>query len=170
MPYCSFCGNLISELARACPKCGHPNEVPAPAEPVEADTSALAGFWPRAAAWLIDALVVGLASSLFASQRYATGSQIFVGSSTSSPWVVIGFLYAWLMIGLANGQTLGKMAMGIRIATPQRTRVTLGASALRAVVGIGSGLALGIGYLWAIWDPQRRTWHDMAANTRAFKL
>jgi uncharacterized RDD family membrane protein YckC len=37
-------------------------------------------------------------------------------------------------------------------------------------MAIVSGFALGIGYLWAAWDPERRTWHDMVANTRAFRI
>jgi uncharacterized RDD family membrane protein YckC len=29
---------------------------------------------------------------------------------------------------------------------------------------------LGLGFLWAAWDPEKRTWHDMVADTRAFRV
>jgi uncharacterized RDD family membrane protein YckC len=28
---------------------------------------------------------------------------------------------------------------------------------------------LGLGYLWAFWDPKKQTWHDMAAGTVVVK-
>lgn len=37
-------------------------------------------------------------------------------------------------------------------------------------IAIVSSLALGLGYLWAAWDPEKRTWHAMVADTRAFRV
>lgn len=36
----------------------------------------------------------------------------------------------------------------------------------RAVFSLISGYALFLGYLWALWEPQRRTWHDLIAGTK----
>jgi uncharacterized RDD family membrane protein YckC len=104
---------------------------------------------------VIDALIAG-----------AIGFAVIRGRTPGG--TVIGFLYNWLMIAFNDGRTVGKMAMNIRIARPDGSRVDLGTAAARAGMAIVSGIALGIGYLWAVWDPERRTWHDMVADTRAF--
>lgn len=37
---------------------------------------------------------------------------------------------------------------------------------LREVIGkFVSGLVLGIGFFWAIWDKDNQTWHDKIAGT-----
>jgi uncharacterized RDD family membrane protein YckC len=148
MAFCANCGRSISESAVACPNCGHLNEVHATTTGVP-----LAGFWSRVAATLLDGIILSVAGLLL-------GRFIYVG----------GFLYSWLMLGLNDGRTLGKMALGIRIALPNGGRISLGTAAARQGVAIVSGLALGLGYLWAIWDPERRTWHDQVAGTRAFRV
>jgi uncharacterized RDD family membrane protein YckC len=33
-----------------------------------------------------------------------------------------------------------------------------------------SGIALLLGYLWTLWDPEKRTWHDMVADTRVYRV
>lgn len=113
----------------------------------------LAGFWVRFVALLIDGLILT-----------AVGYAIDERSG-----ILLGFIYHWLMLGLNDGRTLGKMAMGIRIARPDGTKLELGVAALRAGMAIVSGFALGIGYLWAAWDPENRTWHDIVADTRSFR-
>jgi uncharacterized RDD family membrane protein YckC len=40
---------------------------------------------------------------------------------------------------------------------------------LRFVVALVSLAALGAGFWWALFDPQRRTWHDIAARTRMLR-
>lgn len=151
MAFCANCGQVMSDLAVACPNCGHPNELRAqqPARPTMA--AGYAGFWTRFAALLIDGLILAIPALVIPLGGF------------------VGFFYYWLMIGLNDGRTLGKMAMGIRIAHPDGSQVSLGTAAGRAAMAIVSGLALGLGYLWAAWDPERRTWHDMVVNTRAFK-
>lgn len=146
MPYCANCGREIAATAAACPVCGHPNELRGSATGVQ-----LARFGQRFLAWLLDAIVLGIVGYV-------------VGPLGALGW----FLYGWLMIGLNDGRTLGKMALGIRVAFPDGGRVDLGTAAARAAMSLVSGLAVFVGYLWAIWDPERRTWHDMVANTRAF--
>jgi uncharacterized RDD family membrane protein YckC len=33
-----------------------------------------------------------------------------------------------------------------------------------------SGVALGLGYLWMLWDPNKQTWHDKVAKTYVVKV
>jgi uncharacterized RDD family membrane protein YckC len=114
-----------------------------------------ADFGKRFLALLIDVVIVTVAG--FSFRRGLGGS-------------VVGFLYNWLMVAFNDGRTLGKMALGIRVARPDGSSVDLGTAAARAAMALVSGLALGIGYLWAAWDPERRTWHDMVADTRVFDV
>ena len=151
MAYCANCGTQMSDDAAACPNCGHPGGAPAPGV-IEVP---YAEIWKRFIALLIDGLIVAVAG--FGFRRGLGGT-------------FVGFLYNWLMIAFNDGRTLGKMAMSIRVARPDGSPVDLGTAAARAGMAIVSGLAIGIGYLWALWDPERRTWHDMVANTRVFDV
>jgi uncharacterized RDD family membrane protein YckC len=40
---------------------------------------------------------------------------------------------------------------------------------VRAVGQLLSFLPLGLGYLWALWDPKHETWHDKLSKTVAFR-
>lgn len=161
MAYCANCGHQISDQAPSCPNCGQATGVVAPpgtaAQGYNPAGLPYADFGQRFLGWLIDGLV------LFAAGLVLRGAAGFGG-------FFIGFLYNWLMIAFNDGRTIGKMAMGIRIARPDGSPVDVGTAAARAGMAIVSGFALGIGYLWAAWDPERRTWHDMVANTRAFRI
>lgn len=154
MAFCAHCGNQLSDMAVSCPNCGHPTK-----ETTNRSTAVgpvvvgeYASFGRRFLALLIDGLI--------------TSGVGFFGSYGAG----VGFLYAWLMIALVSGQTVGKMALGIRITTPDGAPVDLAKSAIRAAMALVSGLALGLGYLWAAWDPEHRTWHDMVAETRAYRV
>jgi uncharacterized RDD family membrane protein YckC len=68
--------------------------------------------------------------------------------------------------GSQSGQTVGKRATKIRvISSLDGGPIGFGRGLLRYLGKVISGLALGLGYLWMLWDPQRQTWHDKIANT-----
>lgn len=149
MAYCANCGHQISDLAETCPKCGHQNV--ARSTPLE-----LADFGSRLAGYILDVLILLIPG-------FVVGLLLPFGG------FAVAFLYNWLMLAYNNGQTIGKAVMKIRILRPDGTKIDEGTSAARAAMSIVSGLPLWLGYLWAAWDPERRTWHDMVANTRAFR-
>src|SRR5947199_4405895 len=65
-----------------------------------------------------------------------------------------------------RGQTLGKMAMGLRVAGPDGGNPSFWRAALRETLGkLISGYALCLGYLWMLWDGKQQTWHDKMAQT-----
>ena len=73
----------------------------------------------------------------------------------------------------AGGQTIGKMAAGIRVvpadpAAPASERVTFGRALVRAAVFFLSLLPAGLGLLPALFG-QRRGLHDRLADTRVVK-
>jgi uncharacterized RDD family membrane protein YckC len=150
MAYCANCGHEISELAETCPKCGHRT----------AGTTARlhpADFWTRFAALLLDSLILIV-------------PEIVVGLLLPFGGFAVWFLYNWLMLAYNNGQTVGKAVLKIRILRPDTSPIDEGTAAARAGMSLVSSLPFGLGYLWAAWDPDRRTWHDMVANTRAFRV
>lgn len=171
MAYCTYCGREISDQAPVCPNCGHPNEartaIPEVAFTKPPPGLVLAGFWRRFLSLAIDGIIIGLATSPLARTVDLGPNHIPIGYNPAA--LPAQFLYVWLMIALANGQTLGAMVMGIRVLRTNGERVELGRSAARAGMAIVSGVVIGLGYLWAAWDPDKRTWHDMVADTRAYR-
>ena len=173
MPFCAYCGKEISDQAVTCPNCGHPNEsrttIPEVAfTPSDPDAvRELAGFWIRFGSLLIDVILISLITVPLGSARVGTGRVVIVFNPFRN---VIEFLYAWLMIALVQGQTLGMMLLGLRIRRPDGSSVDLGRSAARAAMAYVSGIVLLLGYLWMLWDAEKRTWHDIVADTRVYRV
>jgi uncharacterized RDD family membrane protein YckC len=68
------------------------------------------------------------------------------------------------------GQTLGKMAMKIKVTTPDGAPIGYGRATGRVFGELVTGFTFGIGYLIAIWDAERRALHDRLAGTRVISL
>lgn len=69
-----------------------------------------------------------------------------------------------------SGQTLGMQVWGIRVQNADGTAISLWQALLRFIVSIGSWLCLGLGFLWSVFDKQKRTWHDMYSNTQLVRI
>lgn len=83
---------------------------------------------------------------------------------------LVGLNVAYLTVFTANGgQTLGKMAAGLRVEGTDGP-LTFGDAAVRVVVAILGGLAAGAGFLPALWRHDRRAVHDQIAHTRVVKV
>jgi uncharacterized RDD family membrane protein YckC len=79
--------------------------------------------------------------------------------------LAIGIGYYCGML-VARGQTLGKMALGIRVVARDGGNPSFGTAFLREIIGkLVSGIPLCLGYLWMLWDPEQQTWHDKMAGT-----
>jgi uncharacterized RDD family membrane protein YckC len=79
--------------------------------------------------------------------------------------LTVSFAYPIFFLG-KWGQTLGKMAAGIKVVTPEGTSISYGKAAGRVLAEIVTGFTFGIGYLMVLWDPERRALHDRIAGTR----
>ena len=80
----------------------------------------------------------------------------------------------FVLFTAAGGQTIGKMAAGIKVVSVHgenawSARVPLAASALRAVGYLVSLLPAGLGFLPALVGAERRAVHDRLADTRVVK-
>jgi uncharacterized RDD family membrane protein YckC len=158
---------------------------PAPLPRATADGQELASWGRRAAALLVDGVIVSVVSVPLIAVLFAVAGDSISGLiaayllSSVIPSIV-AFAYYPLMLtrlGDRNGQTLGKQALDVRVVSvrPGGPDVTLGQALLREVVvrqilfvGLGALLLwvpLLLDALWPLWQPERRSLHDLAAGT-----
>lgn len=70
----------------------------------------------------------------------------------------------------ACGQTVGKMAFGLKVVSSGGGPLTIGRALLRVVVFLLSALPAGLGLLPAAFDRGRRGLHDRLAATRVVRV
>jgi uncharacterized RDD family membrane protein YckC len=76
----------------------------------------------------------------------------------------------YLVAFTAGGQTLGKMAMGIKVISMGSTeQIDVPHSLLRTVLWLLLAIPGGLGFLTALFSPERRGLHDRFAGTRVIK-
>ncbi|MBS0557635.1 MAG: RDD family protein [Proteobacteria bacterium] len=75
------------------------------------------------------------------------------------------FVVSWTR----GGQTIGMRAWKLRVVDADGNRVSWARALLRFVVALISLAAVGAGFWWTLIDPQKRTWHDIAAGTRVLR-
>lgn len=80
-------------------------------------------------------------------------------------FAIVWFVYS-LMFLKWRSATPGKIVMKLRVVSQNGQELDKRQRMLRAAFSLVSGYALFVGYLWALWEPQRRTWHDLLAGTR----
>ncbi len=80
--------------------------------------------------------------------------------------VVLFFGWFWTR----SGQTLGMQAWRLRIETLEGDRIGTSQVLLR-IGGAAISLAcFGLGYLWILFDPAKRAWHDRISRSRVVVL
>ncbi len=82
---------------------------------------------------------------------------------STSAVIVIGF---YAVFWLKSGQTLGMQAWRIKLTDEVGHVVSFKVAILRASWAALSLSALGLGYWWALWDVDKRRWHDRLSQTR----
>ena len=133
----------------------------------------------RAGAWLIDLVVLVFVWGIAFAWAFTTEDELTgeISDAAAIVIVLVAFfaapIYQWLMIG-RWGQTLGKMAVGIKVVRSEDAgRVSyaraLGRAASVALLGIFS-LPLLLAYLWPLWDERNQTLYDKMASTLVTKL
>lgn len=172
---CRSCGHDNPTEARFCANCGAnllvaiKQSVPTVAPGAEPATPGLAveymGFWIRLAAAIIDDIIVIIITLIFFAFLRFGIRDFWFPVSLFVPW-----LYYWLFTGL-KGQTLGKMALGIKVVNAEGSMPGLGIAALREIPGkIVSSIVICLGFLWIIWDVRKQGWHDKIAKTYVVRV
>jgi len=113
--------------------------------------------------WLLATMVFGALFWMFLGSEYFSAER---GTFTLTVPLLMYVLY-WLGLWLWRGTTPGMMLLSLRIidveskATPQWWQWWV--RYLGAIVAL---TPLGLGLLWALWDPRGRAWHDHIAGTQ----
>ena len=149
--------------------------------PPNQPVSELASPWARLAAVIIDALIIGIPSLIFWILTIASlisEDEASLGLSLAGLGILIVVFVVQMVLLGTRGQTIGKIALSIRIVDAQTgdhpgwARLVL----LRAIV---NGILIGIPFLGQIYflvdslfvfRADHRTIHDLYSGTRVDKL
>lgn len=133
-----------------------------------------AGFVSRLLAFIIDILVLVVATTLitwlltFVSlllpfETDLSGSALsFITTALLTTGFYAGyFLFFWTI----NGQTPGKMLMGLRVVTTDGQYISFGQSVRRLIGYFIAAFPFYLGFFWILVDDRRRGWQDKIAGT-----
>ncbi len=91
--------------------------------------------------------------------------------------MLVSIVPAWLVTGLyaviswrRGGATIGMRPWRLKVLAADGRPATVAALCLRYAVATLSLLAGGLGFVWALFDGERRCWHDLAAGTRFVRM
>lgn len=77
------------------------------------------------------------------------------------------FVYNWIHLQGSTGQTIGKRLLDISVVgADTRQPIGGGLTFARQLCHILDSLPCFLGYLWPLWDRERRTFADMIMSTR----
>jgi len=123
-----------------------------------------AGFWARFAAAFLDGMILGIPLNiLVVAVPDASVALQLVG-------LIVGVVYYAFLEG-GTGQTVGKMALSIRVVDQDTWQPGIGTGR-----GVGryfarwlSALPFLLGYFWMLWDKDKQTFHDKLVRTKVIK-
>lgn len=117
-----------------------------------------AGFWSRFGAYLLDTILLNV---VFVPLNLLLPTGVYIAIA-----LPLGIAYFALLEGGPRGQTVGKMALGIRVIDLTRGGpIGYGRAIIRYVGRIASAIVILLGYLWMLWDKEKQTWHDKMATS-----
>jgi uncharacterized RDD family membrane protein YckC len=141
-----------------------------------------AGFWIRAAAYLIDYIIMFIVSLVFQIPMAIINQGMGMNGGGSESGAALGlFIFLNILVSLlalgANvayhtyflgkyEATPGKMIVGIKVVVSDGSKITYLRAFGRFWAKILSGLILAIGYIMAGFDDQKRALHDYICDTR----
>ena len=139
-----------------------------------------AGFWKRVAAYIIDAIVVGMVGGIIGGVIGGMLGVMLLGTSSASAntsgmliiqglanlaGVALGVAYFGWMHSSSSMATLGKMAIGIKVVREDGSRISFMRGMGRYFALIVSSIPLGFGFVMAGFTERKRALHDMMCDT-----
>ncbi|MGY2461005.1 RDD family protein [Vreelandella sulfidaeris] len=126
--------------------------------------------------FLVTAIWIAVTVAHMVFFRYVLGQQPEeVGTTSGDIWslrlmlvffVTLFFVFSWTR----GGMTLGMQAWRLRVQTVDGYSLSVKQCLIRCGVAWLSLLAFGLGYWWVLFDPERRSWPDIASNTQTVVL
>jgi uncharacterized RDD family membrane protein YckC len=142
------------------------------ARPAGPDRVAYGGFWIRVLAYIIDAIVLGIAGgiigAIFGLSMLETDLEHY-DPTINLVSLVISWLYFALLESSPRGASVGKMAMGLRVVTGSGQRLSFLNATGRYFAKFLSAIILGIGFIMIAFTDRKRGLHDMIADTLVIK-
>ncbi len=145
-----------------------------------------AGFATRAAAFIVDFVIIYLIQVIFTWLTINILETFFFNMTACPPWadapnlsnfVCIGFQIFLIIFNLTfafiyttffwifGGQTPGKAILGIRVVRLDGKRMTFMRCVRRFIGYFLSIFSLGLGFLWVLGSDRRQAWEDLLAKT-----
>lgn len=157
-----------------------------PAWPNPATPGAMhyAGFWIRFCAYVLDGAILGVVQgtlfvalfggTILSIVREAINGSVSADTMFDALPMAFGIRFGSFLLTLAYfawcwsqyGATPGKMAFGLKVVNPDGGPVSPGQAVGRYFGTILSGIIMGIGFIMAGFDDQKRALHDRLATTR----
>ena len=202
--FCPKCGTQLADDAAFCTSCGQAVQripsaaYPSPAAPPPLQPQAVeqqpaqnvwqtratsqpvayAGFWLRLVAYIIDAIILGMAGVIAFFPLFRANIHAF---TTQNPWEVytsmsrplfairllalmLGWIYYASMESSSWQATLGKKILGLKVTDLAGNRITFARASGRFFGKILSGMILGIGFLMAGFTARKQALHDILAG------
>jgi uncharacterized RDD family membrane protein YckC len=133
-----------------------------------------AGFWIRVVAALLDFALFWLVNVSFGALavrvwRTELDSPIGVQGTVTACTLLFAALYTIVLHAL-EGQTIGKLIVGVRVVGLDGAPPAIGASVLRFFAYAASLMPLALGFVMAGLRTDRRALHDLLAGTRVERL
>ena len=129
----------------------------------------LAGYGIRLAGYMLDGVLVLMFAGVLLLMAPRLNSALL-----SVLGAVLGLLYAGILIGAWNGQTIGMKAMGTRcVNASDGSKVSMSTSLKRALmhaVFVIIWPLSPVDLAWPIWDKRNQTIHDKVASTVVVKV
>lgn len=158
------------------------SEIPSP-EPVLAPapiltqpiaTTPFAGFWIRGLAFFIDKFILQMVSLILyaflpllgtSETQLAQGQSMGLLMALVAVHLLIAAIYHIWFVRYYAG-TIGKILLGLTIVRADGAPMDWSTATVRFLGSWLSSLTLGVGFLMAAFDPEKRTLHDQIAKTR----
>ncbi len=126
-----------------------------------------AGFWIRFGAKFIDGIILGMAGLALAFAGGAIGGRT-VAQAMNLLSNIISLAYVIYFLG-TFGATPGKMACGLKVVRSDGEKISYARACGRFFAEFLSSIILGIGYIIAAFDEEKRALHDRICDTRVVK-
>ena len=131
-----------------------------------------APLWRRLAAILYDSLLLAalLRAATLPVTLVAHGTLHGVARVLYQVYLLAIIAAFFMIFWLRGGQTVGMRAWRLRVVAPDGGPIDLRQATVRFFVSALSWACLGLGFIWSLIDRERRTWHDLASDTRLIVL
>jgi uncharacterized RDD family membrane protein YckC len=170
---CAQCGATLAPGSRFCASCGATVDagMPPGAQGMAgfaptATAVEYAGFWIRFLAIIIDGVILGIVDTFVGVLL----REDFTDTSALSFFIGLVVSAAYFTIAHSRwGQTIGKLAVGIKVVDANGGLLSPGAAFIRWIGYYVSGIILFIGYIIAAFDSRKQALHDKMAGSFVIK-